>query len=733
MKALLFSIIKKAAILSFYLLFKENIMRKQVVSMLLAVILLLSSAAYFAPFADAAEAGLGYYVITSSNGLNMRSQPSSSGTKITLLPNGAVVNVTQISNGWGYTSYGSHSGWISLTYATKTTEPGAVNVFAKLDELRVKFPAGAYWNTVGGADDPDLVTNSPCTCHPHGGGKPFWVEGCTCKKFMGTSQCHGFALKIGYDLYGTNPDRWTKKKNTLDGLCVGDLIRLENWHTIVVTGISADGNYLYICDGNWDYSCGIDWDRAFSVSRILSHSAGFYVLHHPDNTNYVTYDGSAPSVSATASLDASANTVSVNASLSDNKGLSYVNVEITSPTGKKQTKVFENPTNSFSAKINLDHAVETGEYKVVVTAYDVAGNKKSSTATATHTTTTTSTTTTTTTTTTTSTSTTGSTTTTTTIAAPPSGSIDITQFVDLVRLGGETRIETAIKIAKEGWGRGAEAVIIANGLSFADALAGVPLAYALDAPILLTANAASGIESSVLDEIRELGVKKIYILGGESAVGKTIEGQLDELAAVERIYGGTRFETSVKIAQKLETFSRRDVDEVFITYAYNFPDALSAGAAAAKLSAPIIYVDKSGILDEASAEYLAASDIDSAYIIGGAAVIDYQITAELEKVGINKTNRIGGNDRYSTSALICEEFSYLFSRDAVALATGTSFPDALAGAVLAAKYSVPIVLAVNDPENDAAEYVRNLDVDKVYVFGGKSVVPDSVVAMYVID
>ncbi|MBQ6569235.1 MAG: cell wall-binding repeat-containing protein, partial [Clostridia bacterium] len=49
------------------------------------------------------------------------------------------------------------------------------------------------------------------------------------------------------------------------------------------------------------------------------------------------------------------------------------------------------------------------------------------------------------------------------------------------RLAGASRVDTSLEVAGEGW-QSADTVILTNGYNFADALAGGPLSYALDAP-----------------------------------------------------------------------------------------------------------------------------------------------------------------------------------------------------------------------------------------------------------
>ncbi|OLO42394.1 hypothetical protein BTR23_04020 [Alkalihalophilus pseudofirmus] len=86
----------------------------------------------------------------------------------------------------------------------------------------------------------------------------------------------------------------------------------------------------------------------------------------------------------------------------------------------------------------------------------------------------------------------------------------------LRRIAGANRIETSIQISNIGWPNGAETVILASGRDFPDALSGAPLAYALDAPILLNTNRS--LNERVKEEIRRLGARNVIILGGINAV-----------------------------------------------------------------------------------------------------------------------------------------------------------------------------------------------------------------------
>lgn len=72
--------------------------------------------------------------------------------------------------------------------------------------------------------------------------------------------------------------------------------------------------------------------------------------------------------------------------------------------------------------------------------------------------------------------------------------------------------------------------------------------------------------------------------------------------------------------------------------------------------------------------------VDTAYVIGGTAVLDPTIEASLRYQGISTITRIGGGDRYQTAARIAEAIDSLRPASApqrVFLASGTGFADAL--------------------------------------------------------
>ena len=292
------------------------------------------------------------------------------------------------------------------------------------------------------------------------------------------------------------------------------------------------------------------------------------------------------------------------------------------------------------------------------------------------------------------------------------------------RLGGADRFETANAIANEGWDK-AGTVMLASASSYADALAGVPLAHIYGAPILLVSG--NSVNTGVRNELKKLGTDRIIILGGEMAVSSKIEEQLKkEGYDMYRVCGDTRYSTATAIADWMK-YLLGSVDTVFVASGMNYPDALSASSAAALLGAPILYSPPSGKLDASTQSFIKENNVKETYVLGGYAAIMEPVGSY---IGTSHMCRFAGLTRYETSVLVNREFDSLFD-DGVALATGQNFPDALAGGVLAARKRVPVLLTPGDRVNDATKkYIEEKQPSAMYVFGGESAVSDGVVYSY---
>ncbi len=299
------------------------------------------------------------------------------------------------------------------------------------------------------------------------------------------------------------------------------------------------------------------------------------------------------------------------------------------------------------------------------------------------------------------------------------------------RLAGTGRYETAAKISQAEFTQ-ADTVVLAYGMNYADALAGVSLAKAMNAPILLTN--LKELPQETLAEIKRLKATNVVILGGPGAVGTEVEKALtDNNLTVERIAGASRFETATKIAEKMQKLNKdKAPEDVFFVYYNGFADALSVSTVAAAKGAPVIYLQTNGDLDAETAAYLAKikGKVKNAYVIGGDGVIsDAMMNKAGTALGLTPT-RVFGADRFATCVAVNEKFAGVLNGKMLCVATGMDFPDALAGGVFAALNKAPLFL-INGKENplklsdSQKSYLGSKEPQNLYVFGGTGVVSDS--------
>lgn len=248
------------------------------------------------------------------------------------------------------------------------------------------------------------------------------------------------------------------------------------------------------------------------------------------------------------------------------------------------------------------------------------------------------------------------------------------------RLHGSDRYETAAAISREGWESGAHTVVIALGHNFPDALAGTPLAYQLDAPLLLSDY--KSLRDATKKEIARLGAKNAVLLGSSELIEPSVEAELKKLGitTITRYGGEDRFETAVKISQQLPK-----KDTAVLAYGDDFPDALSIASYAAQNGYPIYLTRKTGIPDVTANEL---KNYENIIVVGDKQLLPDSI---LSKVSPKKIIRYGGETRFDTNAAIVN--GLYNGIDQAYLARGYEFPDALTGAVLAAKQGVPILLS----------------------------------------
>ena len=262
----------------------------------------------------------------------------------------------------------------------------------------------------------------------------------------------------------------------------------------------------------------------------------------------------------------------------------------------------------------------------------------------------------------------------------------VSTAIPITRMSGEDRFETAAAISMRSYTTaGVPVAYVASGFDFADALAAAPAAAHQGGPLLLTMNAT--IPSSTLAELRRLAPQRIVVVGGEGAIGASVSTALAAIAPTSRVGGADRFETSRLLAE--QAFGSAAV--AYIATGHDFPDGLSAGAAAGAHDVPVVLVDgRAGQLDAATLATLGALNVTGVRIAGGTGVVSAGVASSLTAASLAVT-RYGGADRYATSVALNQ--AAFGMRANAFVATGALFPDALSGAAAAGAAGDPLYLS----------------------------------------
>ena len=337
------------------------------------------------------------------------------------------------------------------------------------------------------------------------------------------------------------------------------------------------------------------------------------------------------------------------------------------------------------------------------------------------------------------------------------GTASTTQVVDapwnpapITQYAGADRYRTSLLASQARWadhgvtggpaGRvEANAVVLATGTAFPDALSGVPLAKAKNGPLLLTDGKQSSVDPAVLAEIQRILPEggAIYILGQTGAVSQGIQKELSGLGYQITRYGGAdRYATSLEIAQ----LGMNNPSHVVVARGdqgadnNGFADALSSGPFAADVfggggAAVVLSDDKT--LTPAVATYVkskfSTTAVDVA-AVGGAAV---SAVGTLPGAGKAATD-IAGADRYDTAWLVAQRFAL---NAPIGIATGLQFPDAMTGGAYLASVGGPLILTdpasetVGDGGTAQAVFRFRYTRSAVSVFGGDAAVSPAVVKL----
>ncbi|MGO4298659.1 cell wall-binding repeat-containing protein [Leifsonia sp. RAF41] len=200
------------------------------------------------------------------------------------------------------------------------------------------------------------------------------------------------------------------------------------------------------------------------------------------------------------------------------------------------------------------------------------------------------------------------------------------------------------------------------------------------------------------------------------------------IPSVDQVAGDDRYSTSVATSQRAFPNPPVTVPVAYIASGATFPDALSAGAAAAHLKGTLLLTPPT-TLDPRVASELVRLHPATIVVAGGPATVSDDVLAQLSALSFtHQVKRISGADRFEVSRNVIED-AFGQTVPALYLATGNNFPDALTAGAAGAVMDRPVLLTNGSaPAMDAAtqDALARWGTTQVMIVGGPASVTSGV-------
>ncbi|WP_368497083.1 cell wall-binding repeat-containing protein [Herbiconiux sp. A18JL235] len=186
---------------------------------------------------------------------------------------------------------------------------------------------------------------------------------------------------------------------------------------------------------------------------------------------------------------------------------------------------------------------------------------------------------------------------------------------------------------------------------------------------------------------------------------------------VDRVSGADRYSGAVAIAKAAYPGT---APVVYVASGQNYPDALSAGPAAAAGGGPLLLTDPAS-LPQSVADAIRVLAPKRIVVVGGTNSVSDAVKTRLAGLvpGV-KVDRLGGASRYATSLLLVKD-AFKTGASGAYLATGANFPDALSAGGAAGSKSQPVVLvdgSAGSLDASTTDALRGLGVSSLTIVGG---------------
>ncbi|HWH32289.1 MAG TPA: cell wall-binding repeat-containing protein, partial [Egibacteraceae bacterium] len=133
--------------------------------------------------------------------------------------------------------------------------------------------------------------------------------------------------------------------------------------------------------------------------------------------------------------------------------------------------------------------------------------------------------------------------------------------------------------------------------------------------------------------LAELGAREVILVGGTGAISADVDQRLRDLGyQVRRLAGDSRYSTSSAVAGEVLAKLPAGQRTLVVATGNDFPDALAAGALAARLDGPMLLSPQCTLGDSpATSDFLTANKarLDKAALVGGRAALSDRVMEQV--------------------------------------------------------------------------------------------------------
>ncbi|WP_291052591.1 cell wall-binding repeat-containing protein [Herbiconiux sp.] len=207
----------------------------------------------------------------------------------------------------------------------------------------------------------------------------------------------------------------------------------------------------------------------------------------------------------------------------------------------------------------------------------------------------------------------------------------------------------------------------------------------------------------------------VAVKANEPPVRIEVTVPLQKYPKTTRVSGADRYAVAVAVSQKAFPGG---APTVYIATGENYPDALSAGAAAVTQGGPLLMTPKGALPASVKAE-IQRLNPSKIVVVGGPNSVSPAVFSALTALKKN-TTRVEGADRFAVSRNLATDV-FGADTDVVYIATGLNFPDALGASGAAGFQGGPVLLVDGRSDTlDAATKtaLSTLAPDRILIAGG---------------